>query len=40
VPVKRPNPKLTHIKVHEKAEAALADIDWDEASDNEEIEIL
>ncbi|KGO72344.1 Molybdenum cofactor biosynthesis, MoeB [Penicillium italicum] len=27
-------------EVHEKAEAALADIDWDEASDNEEIEIL
>lgn len=27
-------------EVHEKAEEALADIDWDEASDNEEIEIL
>ncbi|OQE44242.1 hypothetical protein PENCOP_c002G07175 [Penicillium coprophilum] len=27
-------------KVHEKAEAALADIEWDEASGNEEIEIL
>ncbi|KXG53925.1 Molybdenum cofactor biosynthesis, MoeB [Penicillium griseofulvum] len=27
-------------EVHEKAEAALADIEWDEASDNEEIEIL
>ncbi|KGO43835.1 Molybdenum cofactor biosynthesis, MoeB [Penicillium expansum] len=27
-------------EVHEKAEAALADIDWDEASDNEDIEIL
>lgn len=37
---KRLDPKLTNMKVHEKAEAALADIDWDEASDNEEIEIL
>ncbi|KAJ5355782.1 Molybdenum cofactor biosynthesis MoeB [Penicillium concentricum] len=27
-------------EVHEKAEAALADIEWDEASDNEDIEIL
>ncbi|QQK43855.1 Molybdenum cofactor biosynthesis, MoeB [Penicillium digitatum] len=27
-------------EVHEKAEAALADIDWDETSENEEIEIL
>ncbi|KAJ5312910.1 hypothetical protein PENANT_c049G10979 [Penicillium antarcticum] len=27
-------------EVHEKAEAALADIEWDDASDNEEIEIL
>ncbi|KAJ5757845.1 uncharacterized protein N7511_006539 [Penicillium nucicola] len=27
-------------EVHEKAEAALANIEWDEASDNEEIEIL
>jgi ubiquitin-like modifier-activating enzyme ATG7 len=31
---------VEHRKVHEKAEEALADIDWDEASDNEEIEIL
>ncbi|KAJ5782195.1 Molybdenum cofactor biosynthesis MoeB [Penicillium paradoxum] len=37
---KKPTPKLTHSKVHEKAEAALADIEWDVASDNEEIEIL
>ncbi|KAJ5951788.1 Molybdenum cofactor biosynthesis MoeB [Penicillium vulpinum] len=27
-------------EVHEKAEAALADIEWDEASDDEEIEII
>ncbi|KAJ5668798.1 Ubiquitin-like modifier-activating enzyme atg7 [Penicillium macrosclerotiorum] len=27
-------------EVHEKAEAALADIEWDEASENEDVEIL
>lgn len=27
-------------EVHEKAEAALADVEWDEASDNEEAELL
>ncbi|KAJ5750926.1 Ubiquitin-like modifier-activating enzyme atg7 [Penicillium manginii] len=27
-------------EVHEKAEAALAEVDWDEGSENEEIEIL
>jgi ubiquitin-like modifier-activating enzyme ATG7 len=31
---------LTSSQVHEKAEAALADVEWDEASDNEEAEIL
>lgn len=35
------NPQiLTSIQVHEKAEAALADVEWDEASDSEEIEVL
>lgn len=27
-------------QVQEKAEAALADVEWDEASDNDEIEML
>lgn len=31
---------LTHQQVQEKAEAALADVEWDETSENEEIDIL
>lgn len=31
---------LTSSQVHEKAEAALVNVEWDEASDNEEAEIL
>jgi ubiquitin-like modifier-activating enzyme ATG7 len=31
---------LINRQVHEKAEAALADVEWDEASENEEAEIL
>lgn len=29
-----------HEQVQEKAEAALADVEWDETSESEEIEVL